>query len=59
MMNRWFTGHPVPATAAHYMVLQVLVTGAVGIWLFGSGHPSCRLHRDALAVAGVTGLVAF
>ena len=29
------------------MVLQVLVTAAVGIWLSGSGHPSFRRHRDA------------
>lgn len=60
VMNRWLTGHPVPAAAAaaYYMVLQVLVTGAAGIWLFGSGHPSYRRH-DALVVTGVIGLVAF
>jgi hypothetical protein len=37
----------------------VLVTAAAGIWLFGSGHPSFRLHRDALIVTGVIGLVVF
>jgi len=60
-MNRWLIHHPVPAAAAaaYYMVLQVLVTAAAGIWLFGSGHPSFRRHRDALVVTGVIGLVAF
>jgi hypothetical protein len=60
-MNHWLTGHPVPAAAAaaYYMVLQVLVTAAAGIWLFGSGHPSYRRHRDTLVVTGVIGLVAF
>ena len=55
VINRWLTGHPVPAAAAasYYMVLQVLVTGAARIWLFGSGHPSYRRHRDALVVTGV------
>jgi hypothetical protein len=59
-MNHWLI-HPVlaAAAAAYYMVLQVLVTAAAGIWLFGSGHPSFRLHRDALIVTGVIGLVAF
>jgi len=48
-MNHWLIHHPVPAAAAaaYYMVLQVLVTAAAGIWLFGSGHPSFRLHRGA------------
>jgi hypothetical protein len=50
--------HPVPAAAAH-MVLQVLVSAAARIWLFGSGHPSFRLYCDALIVTGVIGLMAF
>ena len=59
-MNHWLIHHLVPAAAAaaYYMVLQVLVTAA-GIWLLGSGHPSFRLHRDALIVTGVIGLMVF
>src|SRR5262249_12356224 len=60
-VNQWLPGPPVPAAAAaaYYMVLQVLVTAAAGLWLFCSRHPSFRRHRDALVITGVIGLVAF
>src|SRR5262249_30983961 len=53
--------HPLaaaPATA-WYIVLHVLVTGTVGVLLLRSGHRSFGLHRNALIVAGVVGLVVF
>jgi hypothetical protein len=60
-MNRWLAVHPLPggAAAAYYIVLQVLVTGIVGVLLLRSGIASFRLHRDALIVTGVIGLVVF
>jgi hypothetical protein len=61
VMNRWLAIHPLPAGAAtsYYIVLQVLVTGIVGVLLLRSGIPSFRLHRDALIVTGVIGLMVF
>src|SRR5262245_66073547 len=61
VMNRWTSTHPLaaaPATA-WYIVLHVLVTGTVGVLLLRSGHRSFGLHRNALIVAGVVGLVVF
>ena len=61
VMNRWLAAHPLPAgaAAAYYIVLQVLITGIVGVLLLRSGIASFRLHRDALIVTGVIGLVVF
>jgi len=61
VMNQWTSTHPLaaaPATA-WYIVLHVLVTGTVGVLLLRSGHRSFCLHRNALIVAGVVGLVVF
>src|SRR5215472_15678356 len=61
VMNRWTSTHPlaaVPATA-WYIVLHVLVAGTVGVLLLRSGHRSFGLHRNALIVTGVIGLVVF
>src|SRR5262249_21370004 len=61
VMNQWTSTHPqaaAPATA-WYIVLHVLVTGTVGVLLLRSGHRSFGLHRNALIVAGVVGLVVF
>jgi len=61
VMNQWTSSHPLaaaPATA-YYIVLQVLVTGTVGVLLLRSGHPSYPRHRNALIATGVTGLVTF
>lgn len=61
VMNRWTSTHPLaaaPATA-WYIVLHVLVTGTVGVLLLRSGHRSFGLHRNALIVSGVIGLVVF
>ena len=61
VMNRWLAIHPLLAGAAtaYYIVLQVLVTGIVGFLLLRSGIASFPLHRDALIVTGMIGLVAF
>src|SRR5215813_3022049 len=61
VMNQWTSSHPLaaaPATA-YYIVLQVLVTGTVGVLLLRSGHPSYPRHRNALIATGVAGLVTF
>jgi len=61
VMNRWTSTHPLaaaPATA-WYTALHVLVTGTVGVLLLRSGHRSFGLHRNALIVSGVIGLVVF
>ena len=61
VMNRWTSTHPlaaVPATA-WYIVLHALVAGTVGVLLLRSGHRSFGLHRNALIVTGVIGLVVF
>src|SRR5215831_16624423 len=61
VMNRWLAVHPLLAGAAtvYYIVLQVLVTGIIGFLLLRSGIASFPLHRDALIVTGVIGLVTF
>src|SRR5262249_53162344 len=60
VMNRWTSTDPLAAPAtAWYIVLHVLVTGTVGVLLLRSGHRSFGLHRNALIVTGVIGLVVF
>jgi hypothetical protein len=61
VMNRWLAVHPLLAGAAtaYYIVLQVLVTGIIGFLLLRSRIASFPLHRDALIITGVIGLVTF
>lgn len=60
-MNRWLAVHPLPAVAAaaYYIVLNVVVTGAVGLLLLRSRPRRFALHRNALITIGLVALVVF
>jgi hypothetical protein len=60
-MNAWLTVHPLAGAIAawYYIVLQGAVTGIVGVLLIWRHVPSFGVHRNALIVSNLIGLVAF
>jgi hypothetical protein len=60
-MNAWLTIHPLAGSIAawYYIVLQGAVTGIIGVVLIWRRVPSFGLHRNALIVCNLIGLVAF
>jgi hypothetical protein len=60
-MNNWLAVHPLWGSAAawYYIVLQGAVTGIVGVLLIWRHVPSFGLHRNALIICNLIGLVAF
>src|SRR5215469_2020816 len=60
-VNDWLHFHPSIGFAAgwYYIVLQGAVTGIVGVMLIWRKVPTFPLHRNALILCNLVGLVAF